>query len=254
MAPFLRARLHEMNMGLQADVGWALVALTMMMACGGSVANVGQDAGDAGKAVGDSAVGADSGPAGRDSGPGVDSGSGVDSGPAQDSGPVISSDAGPPAGPCPPTPPMQATMCSVSLPNLECEYGDDPSPACNMLFQCDPNGSWQDIGTSGACSHTTGMCAATYGAVPVNQACSAEGLWCNYPEGNCYCSSSLPTPGPSWSCVALAPTCPPDRPRIGTACSAPGPNVTCDYGSCIGGAAVLCADGYWQQAPTACPG
>jgi hypothetical protein len=87
----------------------------------------------------------------------------------------------------------------------------------------------------------------------VGKTCTPDGLDCAYPEGQCNCALTLPAGGatPVWQCVTPAASCPEPRPRIGSACTQDG--LQCDYGACIGGVAVECKDGYWQEAPVACP-
>ena len=240
---------HEMNMGLQADVGWALVALTMMMACGGSVANV------AGKRRGRRRRGRGGlgrrcrrrSRAGRDLGPGVDSGSGgVDSGPAQNSGPVISSGRRAARRSLPADPPMQATMCSVSPPPISsAEVRGRPVP---RLQHAVPVRSERLVAghrnERGVLAHHGDVRCHVRRRSARTQACSAEGLWCNYPEGNCYCSElAADARGQAGSCVALAPTCPPDRLPHQNRVLRPGPERDVRLrAAALGAQRLLCAD------------
>jgi hypothetical protein len=89
--------------------------------------------------------------------------------------------------------------------------------------------------------------------VPVDKACTPGGFDCAYPEGQCDCTYLTLTANgtPVWQCVTPPSSCPEPRPRIGSACTQDG--LQCDYGACIGGAAVQCKDGIWQQFGVACP-
>jgi hypothetical protein len=139
-------------------------------------------------------------------------------------------------------------MCPVLY--ATCEYGSDPNPSCNQLFQCQSTG-WQP--ENGSCPGG-GTCPASYSAVAQNQACMPEGLDCAYSEGQCNCTYTLPVGGgPYWKCFTPAGGCPDPRPRIGSACSAPS-TLSCDYGACAGGIELQCADGYWKEEAVPCPG
>jgi hypothetical protein len=133
---------------------------------------------------------------------------------------------------------------------MECEYGNDPTPACNETISCTASG-WSFPPPTVQCQ--PGMCPASYAAVPQGKSCSPPGLGCAYPEGQCNCSSSLPVAGgPLWLCSMPAPVCPEPRPRLGAPCSQP--DLSCDYGACTGGIALKCTDGYWHRAQVLCPG
>lgn len=149
---------------------------------------------------------------------------------------------------CPPNPPQGGTACPIV--GLSCEYGNNPNPACNDIVSCQANG-WSFPTPGPACP--SGTCPGSFGAVPVGQACTPQGLDCAYPEGQCNCTSTLPVAGtnPAWYCATPGNACPEPRPRIGESCSQPG--LSCDYGACYGGVALDCSGGYWQEAAVACP-
>ena len=98
------------------------------------------------------------------------------------------------------------------------------------------------------------MCPATYPGASQNQPCSPEGLDCSYSQGQCNCTISILVngPNPSWQCTTPAAGCPEPRPRIGSSCNQP--NLSCDYGACAGGIAVVCQNGVWAEEGVACPG
>jgi hypothetical protein len=133
---------------------------------------------------------------------------------------------------------------------MQCEYGNNPNPACNDIESCTSNG-WSDPPPGPACP--TGTCPATYAQVPQGQACTPQGLDCAYPQGQCNCDSEPESAKqtPVWLCSTPATGCPEPRPDIGTACSQS--NLSCDYGACTGGIALQCTGGLWQQEATACP-
>ena len=137
---------------------------------------------------------------------------------------------------------------------LECEYGSNPSTACNEIATCDSTG-WSFSGASGPSTCPGGTCPATYADVPQNKTCTPLGLDCAYAQGQCNCArTALVSVGdtPVWQCSTPATGCPEPRPRLGSACSQP--SLECDYGACTGGIAEQCLDGIWQRAETACPG
>ena len=149
---------------------------------------------------------------------------------------------------CPASPPSGGGACPMV--GLECEYGSDPNLACNDVVTCTSSG-WSFPTPGVMCP--TGTCPATYAAVPQGKACSPQGLDCAYAEGECNCADTLPVSqqGPVWQCVTPPQGCPEPRPRLGSACSQAG--LSCDYGACTGGIALVCTDGYWQQEQTGCP-
>jgi hypothetical protein len=145
-------------------------------------------------------------------------------------------------------PPSGGTPCpSVGL---ECEYGNNPNPACNDIETCEQNG-WSYPTPGPACP--TGTCPATYADVPQGKACTPLGLDCAYAEGQCNCDTEIESANqnPVWLCTTPAAGCPDPRPTIGSACNQP--NLDCDYGACTGGIELGCLDGTWQVEGTACP-
>jgi len=150
---------------------------------------------------------------------------------------------------CPHSAPPEHTSCPLS--GLRCEYGADPNPACNQVYQCGPGTGWL-VEPYGACAK--GTCAATYASVPQNQDCTTNGLTCAYPEGECICTQDFGGPvrqTPGWFCIAAQSGCPSPRPDIGSACSTP--DAQCDYGACSGGVGLSCTDGRWQESAVTCP-
>lgn len=169
---------------------------------------------------------------------------GTDGGPGKDSAPPP--DAG--TSGCPASPPSSGGACSPE--SIECEYGTNPSPSCNQLFQCN-GGHWQDLTTGTLCVPQSD-CPSSWSSVNQNGTCSPEGLGCAYPEGTCFCGGSLPMPNPIWNCAPETSACPSPRPDMGTSCNEPG--QSCDYGSCSGGVALQCDGGIWKELVTPCPG
>jgi len=149
--------------------------------------------------------------------------------------------------PCPPSAPTQGGACSVA--GLYCEYGSDPNPYCNGLWEC-MGSTWQNRSTSGICPAPGTTCPA-YGTIDSNQKCTVASQNCDYTEGTCVCTSDPGGPpignGPVWSCTPITPGCPAPRPVLGTGCSVD-PSLTCDYGACSGGVAESCVNGTWAIA------
>jgi hypothetical protein len=198
-----------------SNLAWSSVLVLSLVACGGSVFQEG------------------------DGGPGP--GPGSDGSPSADGG----------GGPvCPANKPSSGGACSPV--GIECEYGSDPNANCNTLMRCASNG-WIDMTPGNICPPPGSICPPSYQSVPVNQDCMPEGLTCPYSQGVCYCTRSSFGPvrmKPAWECVPVAPGCPSTRPHLGTSCSQAG--LQCDYGACLGGIALVCQSGYWQQADVAC--
>jgi hypothetical protein len=145
---------------------------------------------------------------------------------------------------CPATMPTVGAPCRGISPSGGCEYGDDPSHACNTIFVCDAQAGWSvdNHYHQPSCPTMLGpLCPATF-AEAQTAACDAmptNSPTCTYPEGTCRCSSGQAT----FTCTPpAAPGCPSARPRTGTPCSGSctwGAG-TCDYESAI------CACGVWQ--------
>lgn len=261
-----------------------VVGLAAMWACGGSIFTI--PASDGGGAGGDGSVSGSSGTSGStgsSSGIGSSASSGASSsgtassssgtasssgssGGASSSGGSSSSGAGSSGGsssssggsssggrdagggsPCPASPPSGGTSCPVV--GLECEYGMDANPACNEIEHCTTSGWSYPAPTA----HCTGMCPPKYSDVPIGRVCSPEGLDCSYMEGQCDCAMTLPLSRmfPVWQCFAPGNGCPEPRPRLGSSCS--DASLSCNYGACYGGVAMVCRDGYWHQASVLCP-
>jgi hypothetical protein len=208
----------------------AACLLTLLAACGGNITGVG------------------------DGGPGSDSGTGSpDAGRDSPTGSDAPSSDAPHSEGCPASPPAGGGSCPNT--GLECEYGTNPNPTCNELYDC-TNSGWLNASPPVTCAPQS-ECPANYlGPMSQNQPCptSEEDLTCAYPQGTCICSEGglAREGGPFWTCIATTPTCPSPRPRVGTACSDPG--TQCNYGSCEGGITIVCEDGVWQEDNmVACP-
>ena len=163
----------------------------------------------------------------------------------------------PPATFCPVVPPTVGAACNKPV-GLQCEYGNAPTPECNRVFGCPSSGAWQDeSGTSpGGCTlpDASSACPASYAGVPVRMFCTPNQLACPYPQGTCYCTQSFGGPislTPAWDCVPTPAGCPTERPHLGDPCSEVA--QSCDYGACVGGAAVVCESGFWKSALISCP-
>jgi hypothetical protein len=132
---------------------------------------------------------------------------------------------------------------------MQCEYGTNPNPSCDILYTCDSTG-WS---SPGPMSCVVGTCPADYASVPQGKSCTPFGLDCAYPQGQCNCADTVPVsmPGPVWQCSTPMTGCPSPRPDVGTSCTSEG--LDCDYGACTGGINEVCKDGIWQEQPTACP-
>jgi hypothetical protein len=166
---------------------------------------------------------------------------------------------------CPLALPVAGQACASS--GLDCEYGSDPELDCDTLMRCS-NGAWMTAQTPlpGVCATVNpALCAEQYGDITPMQACPAE-MDCYYSEARCYCGcggelfslceSNNPSPALYWGCdtpSTATPSCPVPRPRVGSACSQLSPGPTCDYGACIGGIALVCANHRWQQPIPSCP-
>jgi hypothetical protein len=133
-----------------------------------------------------------------------------------------------------------------------------------MVVTC-TSGSWQwpltNPGANLGCSPgVPPACPASFASVPVGTSCSADGIYCDYPEGRCACSMGAGpvrlvdgSPASSWFCTQPAAGCPVPRPLLGSACTQEG--LFCDYGGCTvpGGTGEQCSGGIWITEPVACP-
>jgi hypothetical protein len=252
-----------MRATVRTTIVWGLAALApALLACGGSTFVGGGDGGADGSSSGGGSGSGGSSGAGSSSGSGSSSGgssgggsssggsssggsSSSGSGSGGSSGGSSGSSSGGGGSPCPANPPSGA--CSPV--GLECEYGSDPNPSCNEVLTCETGGQWS-VPPPVHC--LPGTCPATYADVPQGKACSPAGLDCAYSQGQCNCAGTLPvSTGTVWQCSTPPSGCPEPRAALGAACSQPG--LSCDYGSCTGGIAEQCVDGYWQRENTACP-
>jgi hypothetical protein len=202
-----------------------------------------------------SGTGQSGAPSGSSSGGSTGSSSGVGSGSSSGgSGASSGSISGPP-GPCPTGEPPAGLLCSPN--GLECEYGSNPDLACNSLAECEKS-VWTYLNGTGT-NCPINSCPLTYDRIIQGGHCDTVGSSCGYPAGTCSCGSEGPimisldgsVAGPTWHCVAATPACPSPRPRLGTTCPTDG--QFCDYGACVGGIAIQCTAGTWQEAFTACP-
>jgi hypothetical protein len=167
---------------------------------------------------------------------------------------------------CPAAAPANGDACATD--GLACEYGSDPSPACDIIARCgqETRGRWfvTPAATIGCGVSNPASCPTDYASVPRGQSCSSQ-ISCYYPEARCSCAVSCSSggfcpapldggmPPSTWQCD-LPPEnsgCPVPRPRAGDACATPA--LSCDYGSCSGGVALQCNTGYWQIVGVACP-
>ncbi|MDD1750759.1 MAG: hypothetical protein LUO89_12905 [Methanothrix sp.] len=174
--------------------------------------------------------------------------SGSDGGPGSDGG--TGSDGGGGGGGCPASQPTVGAACSTL--NMQCEYGSNPNPSCNQLFECTSSG-WVDQSSGGACPPSS-LCPSSYTSVPAGQSCSPDTLTCAYPDGECICTTNFGGPQSQtarWDCIPATNGCPSPRPDIGASCSQPG--LDCNYGACSGGVDLVCKDGRWQQQNIPCP-
>jgi hypothetical protein len=153
---------------------------------------------------------------------------------------------------CPLNKPALGSHCSDI--GLECEYGTDPSVACNDIVTCTAAGWTQQAATGTPCAH--GSCPATYAGVTTGTMCSPTGTTCDYPQGTCTCA---PPTGPlteagavKWQCFPVQVGCPSPRPSIGAACSTASGATTCNYGACADGVELTCKGDVWTEVMTAC--
>jgi hypothetical protein len=194
-------------------------------------------------------------------------------------GSLASSEASPDASPewspvCPATAPDSGTSCSDADSNeqLTCEYGDTPSSAgCAVVILECAGGVWGQTSPSpygltcppeaGPPSSLPAYCPPNFASVPQGGLCPADGDRCTYDEAHvCVCINAedlndddLPPPASNnWFCANSDPSCPPERPRIGSACSGEdgGGVVSCAYdgpltGGAYNGVQVQCVGGVW---------
>jgi hypothetical protein len=171
---------------------------------------------------------------------------------------------------CPATKPQPGGTC---VGKQTCEYGDDPSAACDALMAC-VSGAWtttQEPATTGCSTTNPSTCPTTFGDVTQGDACGAQPFDCYYAEARCSCAVVVlqgaciksDCPAPTWDCDTpatdsanmLTPEdgCPVPRPRIGSSCSNADFEKSCNYGYCQGGVAILCTSNVWQIETIDCP-
>jgi hypothetical protein len=141
-------------------------------------------------------------------------------------------------------------MCDTD--QLECSYGDSPTPHCRRYYLCD-SGSWQ-LDSFFVCQELPdGYCPAEPEQA---EQCVVEipGLPCIYPgDVSCVCQAHLGAPGApgGWNCYGppVNTACPATLPNIGEGCSTNG--VQCNYAvdgcSAPPNSTVYCFDGAWEE-------
>jgi hypothetical protein len=164
---------------------------------------------------------------------------------------------------CPQAAPANAAACSTS--GLECEYGTDPSLACDVVAVC--NGAQWSVSTpagSPTCpTKNASTCAATEAALSPGATCTANDTTCTYATGACLfhmaCGSQFPVGRPceagtplTWDCGRAMTGCPAERPRLGAACTTTG--LDCNYGQepCAS-TSFVCESGTWHSKQNQCP-
>ncbi|HEY6459902.1 MAG TPA: hypothetical protein VIY73_07110, partial [Polyangiaceae bacterium] len=188
--------------------------------------------------------GSGSGSGGSSSG-GTSSSSGSGSGGSSSGGGSGSSGSG--GSPCPSSADPGG---SCSPEGLQCEYGTNPDPSCNLIENCQ-SGHWS-YPPPGVCP--VGQCPPTYPDSSGSVSCTPDGFDCAYPQGQCNCSVGALAGNPAdphWWCSPVTKGCPEPRAPLGTACTEEG--LQCDYGACTGGIAEQCTNGIWVEEATACP-
>jgi hypothetical protein len=143
---------------------------------------------------------------------------------------------------CPRFAPANSDPCSSA--GLQCEYGDDYTPACDIVASCF-NGAWSVAAPRGACPtpipDNGPSCPASLDEVPQGTACAPIGLTCGYDDGRCFCFRDHTGVPVDWGCFPGA-GCPFPRPRIGSECATEGQQ--CDYAPC--GNSIACSGGQWR--------
>jgi hypothetical protein len=159
-----------------------------------------------------------------------------------------------PSPKCPEAEPMPAGSCNQV--DLECSYGDSPTPACRRLYQCQSEG-WMLVSDAAHPCETAVDCPAA--PVPGTDCIvSTPQTPCDYGDQLCYCTRapddlSVGVPG-TWACFGapMNPACPARLPNIGEGCARQA--LACDYAvnGCIAApdSTVFCRDGAWEQGET----
>lgn len=184
------------------------------------------------------------------------------------SGNAVGSGGGATATP-PPEPFAMATDCPRDEPfdreacsgEYACDYGNAAELECNERALC-TKGEWQRVKASGDCQ----SCPDDYDERAPGSACTTSvdhPFVCSYYQGTCGCvpeksdasadaSTDAGSDGGSplvrgtWACVTAQEGCPARRPIAGNACVK---SMTCDYGSCLFGTALLFeCQGTWSAA------
>jgi hypothetical protein len=160
------------------------------------------------------------------------------------------------APPCPADPPQGGAACAD--PSLDCEYGQDPRPACRMHATC-AAGAW--LVMEAKCAGLSGPGQDGCPTQPnVTGACPKEGLLCDL-GGGALCACGMCAGGPCsnmphWSCASPpgAAGCPAVLPDLGASCSL-AEGTQCVYGVCGSEASGgrVCQGGSWKDEPVACP-
>lgn len=145
---------------------------------------------------------------------------------------------------CPATAPATGSPCDPS--GATCEYGSSPYFTCNALARCVDDGdaglAWSVLEADpdgGPCARQKFACSDT-DAVVHGGVCPIPAtdtyLECDVPGENCSCTTTTP-----WSCQAVAPGCPDERPHVGLPCCPPS-MIGCPYAPDI---ALACTGGNW---------
>ncbi len=214
-------------------------------------------AGGSGQASGSSGTDQSGATSGSSSGASTGSSSGSGTGSSSGGSGASSGTVSEPPGPCPTGEPPVGLLCSPN--GLECEYGSNPDLGCNSLFECQKS-VWTNANGPNGMTCPINSCPLTYDRITPGGHCDPAGSSCGYPAGTCSCGSEGPIEinidggfaGPTWHCMPATSVCPSPRPRLGTGC--PSDGQFCNYGACVGGIAIQCTAGAWQEAFTACPG
>jgi len=164
---------------------------------------------------------------------------------------------------CPASAPANGVACGA--PGLECEYGTDPSLACNVVATC-AAGTWSvslPAGSPTCPTKNTSACAPTKDALPPGATCTAPNTTCTYASGTCIChmacGSQFPVGHPcdagtplTWDCGGASASCPADRPHLGEACTTEA--LDCNYGQepCLA-TSFVCEKGTWHSKMNECP-
>ncbi len=165
---------------------------------------------------------------------------------------------------CPSAIPADGDHCDH--PGLSCEYGDDWSSRCNYLAQCwvggPSDGTWMVRDPDPTVCPTPTTLGPGCPPEPPSGTCTESDPTdlCVYGDAHCVCYPFVSSgPGGTttyqWRCddPSLA-ECPPNRPRVGSACTLEG--ETCTYAVCNFGGGTYCSDGVWSDAivPNFCAG